>query len=60
MFKHAVFSLVLMVLASSTTPVLGQGSKAAGDDRAKQLFQEMEQRLAKAKSLECSFEIKAE
>lgn len=60
MFKHLVFSLVLIVPASSTTPVLGQGSKPVGDDRAKQLFQEMEQRLAKAKSLECAFEIKAE
>lgn len=60
MFKYLVFSLVLIVLNACSTPAPSQDAKPAGDDRAKRLFQEMEERLAKAKTLECAFEIKNE
>jgi outer membrane lipoprotein-sorting protein len=56
MFKAPVFSLVI-VLAACCLPALSQDAKPAADDRAKQLFQQMENRLAKAKTLQCTFEI---
>jgi len=57
MFKHPGFSPVLIVLAACVTPSPGQNTNRGGDDRAKQLFQQMEGRLAKAQTLECAFEI---
>jgi len=57
MFKHLGLSPVLIVLATCVTPPPSQNTHWGGDDRAKQLFQEMEGRLAKAQTLECVFEI---
>ena len=39
---------------------LGQAAEPIDDDRASQLFRAMEQRLAKAKSLDCAFTITAQ
>jgi outer membrane lipoprotein-sorting protein len=49
-----------IVLARWVGPSPGQIAKQETDNRAKQLFQKMEERLAKAKTLECAFEIKDE
>jgi outer membrane lipoprotein-sorting protein len=44
----------------AVAPAFGQATQPAGEERAKQMFDAMEQRLASAESLECSFELTAE
>lgn len=64
MLRHLKYSLILVLLAGWVRPSLGQTAKPETDDRgkqtddrAKQLFQEMEARLDKARTLECDFDI---
>ena len=52
--------LFLVFLTVCVTRVSAQDKQPAGDDQAKQLFYKMESRLAKAKALECVFDINCE
>jgi outer membrane lipoprotein-sorting protein len=58
MFKHIILSLLITALLAAATPVQGQDANPMGNDAAKQLFQKMEDSLAKAKTLECNLGIK--
>jgi hypothetical protein len=57
MRKYLIFALALLSPIRIAPTALGQPAEPIGDDRAIQLFRVMEQRLAKAKSLECAFTI---
>jgi hypothetical protein len=57
MLKYLVFALAFLTPIRTASTALGQTAGPIGDDRAIQLFRAMEQRLAKAKSLECGFTI---
>jgi hypothetical protein len=59
MFSRLASSLVLVVLASPPTPAM-QLASSSDNDRAKQLFLRMEERLAKARTLKCLYEIQVE
>src|SRR5438309_11874427 len=60
MSKHISHSLIFVALMAAALPTLAQDAKPSPDDEAKQLFQKMEDRLAAAKTLQCSLEIKSE
>jgi hypothetical protein len=55
--RYLVFALALLSPIHAVAAALGQAAEPIDDDRASQLFRTMEQRLAKAKSLECAFTI---
>jgi hypothetical protein len=57
MLKYTVFALALLSPIHIAPAAQGQTAEPIGDDRANRLFRAMEQRLADAKSLECSFTI---
>jgi hypothetical protein len=56
--RNGLVILIALCLAQ-VLRVMGE-DKAAGDDAAKQLFQKMEDQLAKAKTLKCNLEIHIE
>jgi hypothetical protein len=60
MSKHLICSLILGVLGAPGMRALAQDPKTSADDRAKQLFQKMEERLAKVKTLDGTVELKWE
>src|SRR3954453_14804884 len=60
MTRKPPFCLVAVILAGSVSLAIGQDAKPTGDGGAEQLFRKMEERLEKAKTLECAFEIKGD
>ena len=60
MLTYLAFAMALLRPIHIAPTALGQAADQIDDDRASQLFRAMEQRLAKAKSLECAFTITAQ
>ena len=57
MLRYLAFALALLSPIHIAPTALGQAAEPIDDDRANELFRAMEQRLAKANSLECAFTI---
>jgi hypothetical protein len=55
--RRPAFCFVAVILGGSFSLAIGQDAKPTGDDGAEQLFRKMEERLEKARTLECAFEI---
>jgi outer membrane lipoprotein-sorting protein len=60
MFKPSMHSLVFFAWMAAAVPAFGQAQKPSGDERAKHLFQKMEDRLASVKTLDSSLVIIAQ
>src|ERR1700730_14697371 len=60
MFKPSAYLSVFIAWMAAAVPAFGQAEKPSDDERAKHLFQKMEDRLAGIKTLDCSLVISAQ